>query len=88
MPHIKFAYNRTIHFATQFSPFAVVYGFNSLTTLDFSPLPEHVNLDRKKKAKFMRNLHEKVRLNIETCTEQYMKQANKWHCKLVFELGD
>ena len=52
LPHVEFAYNRTIHSVTKFSPFEIVYGFNPLTPLDLSPLPmsEHVNLDGKKKA--------------------------------------
>ncbi|XP_057789811.1 uncharacterized protein LOC131006667, partial [Salvia miltiorrhiza] len=41
LPHVEFAYNRSVHSATQFSPFEIVYGFNPLTPLDLSPLPEH-----------------------------------------------
>ena len=67
LPHVEFAYNRNIHCTTKFSPFEIVYGFNPLTPLDLSPLPmsEHVNLDGKKKAKFVKRIHEKARLNIE-----------------------
>ena len=38
-----------------------------LTHLDLSPLPmsEHVNLDGKKKVKFVKHIHEQARLNIE-----------------------
>ena len=41
--------------------------FNPLTPLDFSPLPfyERVNLDGKKKAEFVKQIHEKARFNIE-----------------------
>ncbi|XP_040955925.1 uncharacterized protein, partial [Gossypium hirsutum] len=39
LPHIEFAYNRSVHSATKFSPFEVVYGFNPLTPLDLLPLP-------------------------------------------------
>jgi hypothetical protein len=48
-------------------PFEILYGFNPLTPLDLSPLPltEHVNLDGKKKADFVKQIHEKARLNIE-----------------------
>ena len=58
--------------------------------MDLSPLPvsEHVNLDSKKKAEFVKQLHERARLNIERKTEQYIKQANKGRHKLVFEPGD
>ncbi|XP_031393015.1 uncharacterized protein LOC116204832, partial [Punica granatum] len=79
-----------VHSATKFSPFEVVYGFNPLTPLDLSPLPltEHVNLDGKKKAAFVKQIHEKTRLNIERKTEQYTKHANKGRHKLIFEPGD
>lgn len=90
MPHVEFAYNRTTHLATQFSPFEVVYGFKTLTALGLAPLPifEHVNLDGKKKAKFVRNLHEKIQMNIEQGTEQYIKQVNKRCHKVMFNLSD
>jgi hypothetical protein len=64
-------------------------GLNPLTPLDLSPLPltEHVNLDGKKKADFVKQIHEKARLNIERRTEQYATQANKGRRKQVFEPG-
>ena len=70
LPHVEFAYNRTVHSATQFSPFEVVYGFNPLTPLDLIPLPlsEHANLDGAKKAEIIKTLHERVRANIEAQT--------------------
>jgi hypothetical protein len=86
LPHVEFAYNRAVHSATKFSPFEIVYGFNPLTPLDLSPLPltEHVNLDGKKKADFVKQIHEKARLNIERRTDQYVTQANKGRRQLVF----
>ena len=67
LPHVEFAYNRT-----KFLPFEIVYGFKPLTLLDLSHLPmfEHVNLDGNKKAEFVKQIQEKVRLNIERRTEQ------------------
>ncbi|XP_071924863.1 uncharacterized protein [Coffea arabica] len=90
LPHVEFAYNRTVHTSTQFSPFEIVYGFNPLTPLDLSPLPisERVNLDGKKKAELVRDLHTKARANIEKRTLQYIQSANKGRRQMVFEPGD
>ncbi|KAL5555492.1 hypothetical protein UlMin_037728 [Ulmus minor] len=44
--------------------------------------------DGKKKAEFVKMIHEKARLNIERRTKQYVQQANKGHKKVVFEPGD
>ena len=68
-----------MHSTTNFSPFEVVYGFKPLIPLDLSPLPisERASLDGTRKAEFVRQLHEKVRLQIEKRIEQYAAQANK-----------
>ena len=90
LPHIEFAYNRIVHSTSSFSPFEIVYGFNPLTHVDILPLPinEHANLDGKKKADFVKDLHARVRANIERKNEQYAKQANKGRLKVFFQLGD
>ena len=41
------------------------------------PLSEHANLDGKKNAEFVKQIHEETRLNIERRREHYTKQANK-----------
>ena len=90
MPHVELAYNLIIHYAAKFSPFKIVYGFNPLTPLDLSSLPmtEHVNFDGKRKAGFVKQIHEKARLNIERKTEQNTKQANKGRRQVIFEPED
>ncbi|XP_075499260.1 uncharacterized protein LOC142537646 [Primulina tabacum] len=45
-------------------------------------------MDGKKKAEFVRGLHEKAKANIEKKNEQYAKQANKGKKKVVCEKGD
>jgi hypothetical protein len=38
LPHIEFAYNRSVHSTMKVSPFQVVYGFNSRASIDLLPL--------------------------------------------------
>ena len=51
-PFIEFANNRSVHYTIGFSPFEIVYGFNSLTPMDLSPflVDGRVNLDDNHKA--------------------------------------
>jgi len=45
LPHVEFAYDRTVHSTTKFCPFEIVYGFKSTAPIDLLPLPmqERVN---------------------------------------------
>ena len=90
MSFVEFAYNRTVHSTTGFSPFKIVYEFNPLTPMDLIPLPfkERVSLDGEKKAKMMKQLQEGVRLQIEKKNRLYASKANKMHKQVVFQLGD
>ena len=90
LPHVEFSYNCFVHSVTKFCPFEIIYGFNPLTPLDLSPLPmsERANLDGKRKADFVKQIHEKARFNVERRTEQYAKQANKGRHQMIFEPGD
>ena len=90
LPHIEFAYNHSVHSSTNYYPFEIIYGFIPLTPLDLIALPlsEQVNLDGKKKAEFVKAMHEKVRANIERKSEQYAKHVNKGCINIVFKSRD
>src|SRR5215813_235279 len=90
LPFIEFAYNRSIHSTTSYSPFEIVYGFNPLTPMDLIPLPidDRVSLDGKKKAELVRQIHEKTRLHIEEKNKIYASKANKGRRLVQFEPGD
>jgi hypothetical protein len=67
LPHIEFAYNRTMHSTTKVSPFQVVYGFNPHAPGDLLPLPpsETTCFDASQQSEFILKMHEKTKLNIE-----------------------
>ena len=39
LPHIEFAYNRSLHSTTKMCPFQIVYGFLPHALIDLMPLP-------------------------------------------------
>jgi len=63
-----------------------VYGFNPLAPMDLIPLPfeEKISLDGEKKAKMVRQLHERVRLQIEKKNRLYASKTNKGRTQVVF----
>ena len=90
LPHCEFAYNRSMHSASKFSPFEIVYGFNPTSPLDLMPLPEceRVSMDGKETAEMVQQIHEQARRNHEKKTEQYAKYANKNRREMLFKVGD
>ncbi|KAL3566434.1 hypothetical protein D5086_031849 [Populus alba] len=90
LPFIEFAYNRSVHSTTEFSPFEIVYGFNPLTPMDLIPLPidERVSLDGNRKAQVVKTLYESVRQQIERRNCVYATKANKGRKHVVFQPGD
>jgi translation initiation factor IF-1 len=90
LPIEEFAYNRSVHGATKFSLFEVVYGFNRCVPIDLVhiPIDERTSMDGIRKAELMKKLHEQVRLHIDKKTTKYAKQANKGRKMVRFEPGD
>jgi len=90
LPHVKFASNRVVHSTTKFCPFEIVYGFKPTARIDLLPLPmqERVNFDASKRAEFVKNLHDRARVNIEKMIKLYEQRANKGRKKMLFEPGD
>jgi len=76
---IEYAYNRSVHFTTKFSPFEIIYGCNPWTPLDLLSLPvdERVSFDGSRKAHVVKYLHTKVQQHIKKKNKQYAFKANK-----------
>lgn len=76
---MEFAYNIATYSATKQSPFQIVYGFNPLTPMDLTPLPqaEAVSLDRVNKAGMVKKLHQNVKDNLKK------KRHNSMRSKLI-----
>ena len=90
LPHIEFAYNRSIHSITKLSPFMVVYGINPGAPIDLLPLPpsEIVNLDTSQRSEFILKLHETTKLQIEKMNERYHIAASKGRKEVKLEPDD
>ncbi|KAF7802050.1 hypothetical protein G2W53_041161 [Senna tora] len=82
--------HKCVHSSTDHSPFEIVYGLNPLTPLDLLPIPidERTSIDGKKKAETVKQLHERVKQQIQKKNEQYASKANKGRRRILFEPGD
>ena len=79
LPHIEFAYNRSLHSTTKMCPFEVVYGFLPRAPIDLLPLPssEKVNFDAKQRAELILKMHELTKENIECMNAKYKLAGDK-----------
>jgi hypothetical protein len=90
LPHIEFAYNRSLHSTTKMCPFKIVYGLIPRAPIDLMPLPtsEKLNFDAKQRAELMLKLHETTKENIECMNAKYKSVGDKGRRKMIFEPGD
>ena len=90
LPHVEFAYNRSIHRSTHMSPFEIVYGFNPQAPIDLLPLPsnEQGNVNFRDRANKIKDLHMKVKENLEKATERYASFKNRGRKEVNFQPGD
>ena len=68
-----------------------MYGFNSLTPLDFLPLPnprEFMHKEGVTKTEFVKKMHKRIKEQIEQQTEKYLKYSNKGKKEIILEERD
>ncbi|CAJ2651349.1 unnamed protein product [Trifolium pratense] len=89
LAHAEFAYNRSPTYATNHSPFEVVYGVNPYLPLDLIVMPkeELVHPDAEAKLKAMIKLHKQMQERIKAVNEVY-KQRSKNKKPKLFNEGD
>lgn len=90
LPHVEFAYNRSVHSTTKLCPFEIVYGFIPRAPIDLLPIPssEKVNLDAKECAELVLKMHEITKKNIERMNAKYKLAGSQGQKRIVFEPGD
>jgi hypothetical protein len=90
LPHIEFAYNRSLHSTTKLCPFEIVYGFVPRAPIDLLPLPSSVqnNYDASQRADLILKLHETTKANIERMNTKYKLAGDKGRKHIVFDVGD
>jgi hypothetical protein len=90
LPHIEFAYNRSVHSTMKLSLFQLVYGFNPRAPIDLLPLPpsETTCFDASQRPKFILKMHEITKLNIEKMNENYRIADSKSRREVKLEPRD
>jgi hypothetical protein len=90
LPHVEFAYNRSLYSTTKMCPFKIVYGFLPHAPIDLIHLPtsEKLNFDATQRAELMLKLHYTTKENIERMNAKYKIIGDKGRKQLDFALGD
>jgi hypothetical protein len=90
LPHVEFAYNRSLHSTTKMCPFEIIYGFLPRAPIDLMHLPsfEKLNFDATQCAELMLKLHETTKENIECMNAKYKISGDKGRKQLDFAPGN
>jgi hypothetical protein len=90
LPHIEFAYNRSVHSTTKLCPFEIVYCFVSRAPIDLLPIPSSVqhNFDATQHAEQILTLHRITKENIKHMNAKYKVAGDKGCKHIVFDVGD
>jgi hypothetical protein len=90
LPHMEFAYNKSVQSTTKVSLFQVVYGFNPHAPIDLLPLPpsEMTCFDASQQSEFILKMHKTTKLTIGKMNEKYRIAASKGCKEVKLELGD
>jgi hypothetical protein len=90
LPHIEFAYNKSVHSTMKLSLFQVVYVFNPHAPIDLLSLPpsETTCFDASQQSEFILKMYETTKLNIEKINEKYRIAGSKGRKEVKLEPGD
>jgi hypothetical protein len=90
LPHVEFAYNRSLHSTTKMCLFEIIYGLLPHAPVDLMPLlsSEKLNFDAKQRAELVLKMHETTKENIECMNAKYKISGDKGIKQLDFEPGD
>jgi hypothetical protein len=90
LPHVEFAYNRSMHSTTKMCRFEIVYGLIPRAPIDLMPLPnsEKLNCHAKQHAKLMLKLHKTTKESIQRMNSKYKLASDKGRKQLICESGE
>jgi hypothetical protein len=90
LPHVEFAYNRSLDSTTKMCPFKIVYGFLPRAPIDLMLFPssEKLNFDATQRAELMLKLHRTTKENMErTNAKHKISGESNWILHLVIWFG-
>jgi hypothetical protein len=90
LPHIEFAYNRSVHSSTKMCPFQIVYGFIPRAPIDLISVSssEDMNFDANQRADLILKIHEQTKENIECMNAKNKIAGSKGRQHVTFQPGD